>query len=136
MKLKKVFFYERKSKYRLEESEDSVDGYADMLRYDTAFVSDAHPGIVAFPVFATKYGNAGGRVTEGRWSSFGYRVTRLNADKEAEMKFSNFTPELWYTMMHPAPRKNHGRDYGRLVRVTLAEYFKAKEFDELGIEAA
>jgi len=39
----------------------------DMLRYDMAFVNDADPTLIAFPLLSSGYG---GTITRGRWDSF------------------------------------------------------------------
>lgn len=116
MKLIKTTFYK-------VEGESSY-GIDDMLRYDTAFVHDGAPGIVAFPMFRSKRGNLGGTPSHARWSSFGYRLTPLTKEPR-EMS------QDWYTTHHPRDPRTRALDYGKLEKVTLAQCLEANDIFDL-----
>lgn len=118
MKLIRKVFYRAVSHYK-----DELP--ADMLRYDVAFASEVHPGVICFPTFRTKEGNFGGQVTAARWRSFGLTLEPLKGDEPG------LIPEHWYTYRHPRAKLGGPVDYGKLEKVTLARYLQVKEPMEL-----
>jgi len=97
----------------------------DMLRYDTAFMSDNRPGIVMFPTFKTKNGNLGGKITTGRWNSFLIGLLPVRDEIPIIDPKDN-----WYTYRHP---KTGGGplDYSGLEKVPMEKYLTAKDTNEL-----
>lgn len=74
--------------------------YADMLRYDCAFVNPAWPNVVAFPTWhARGFSTARGKPTTSRWNSFGIGLSREVAipDDCWLPTFIN-DPDGWYTL--------------------------------------
>lgn len=128
MKLKKIAFFKITSRHN-----SGLPSLQDMLRYDVAFQHQERPEIIAFPIFHTKYGNLGGRITHGRWQSFGIgKMTSLGDEEARDLKFG-LQAEKWTTYVHPA-RRNGPTDYSRYVPVSLAEYLAAKDHREIGVE--
>jgi hypothetical protein len=75
----------------------------DMLRYDFAFACTEYPDYVVFPQFKTKDGTMGGRITHGRWESFGVKLMPL--DKKILDAIADHVlefPEKWKTRLHPS----------------------------------
>jgi hypothetical protein len=129
MKIGRVFFH------KVVGYEGDLQVPKDMLRYDVAFINDAHPGVVAFPVFSVpKLGAFGGKVTHGRWHSFLYVLTHhaLTGEQVRDHKLS-ITSGGWYTYRHPSIMTVYKGpvDYGSLVRVELEAYLKARDTNEL-----
>jgi len=128
MKLKNISFMRLESRFGVN---DKLPNLADMLRYDVAFQSTVSPEYVAFPVFGTKHGNLGGRITHGRWDSFGVRVKYIeDAAEQVLSQAARTKPEAWVTFRHP--RNEYGQlDYSKLAPFTLEAYLSAKDTDSL-----
>lgn len=118
MKLRKTIFFKTECGF------DNVVP-PDMLRYDTAFVNDDFPGIVAFPKFQTKYGNFGGDPTVARWGSFGVALRQAGDVPSLAMT------DAWYTYRHPRVRPHGPVDYSELVKVALTRYLAARSFEDV-----
>ena len=125
MKISRTFFFQPTTEFGREELYRAKD----MLRYDLAFISHKHPGIIAFPVFKTPRGVVGGVPTLARWRSFGITIARLVPTEEYKHGWYE-TGEEWFTERHP--RDEDGRMiYSQLVPVTLKQFLEAKTIHEL-----
>lgn len=121
MKLKRITFARVKSRYGDSEPLD----IRDMLRYDIAFQPKSDPSLVAFPVFHTRGGDLGGKITHDRWRTYGFIVTEITDPATvAGLKFG-MNREDFTTYRHVAP------DYRRLVQYTLAQYIAAPDLAAL-----
>lgn len=84
---------------------------ADMLRYDTFFVSHEHPGVLLKAIFS------GYRVhgaTEGRWESFGLNAPINLKHRLTKEEKQMLDPTQWFTF--ETDRR------GELMPITLAEF--------------
>jgi hypothetical protein len=139
VKIKNITFYRATSRHR------ELTDIQDMLRYDVAFQSKKDPSLIAFPVFGTKQGNLGGKITTGRWDSFGIKLERVDRNGQvirggnwreyqehvSEDLLTPLTIHLadWITYRHP--RVNGQIDYTLLQPVTLEQYKVAKDHHTL-----
>ncbi len=116
-KLKQVVFY--KTTREIPE---------DMLRYDCAFVSHTHPGVIAFPRLSGKHGQWGGKCTMTRWESFLVRLTPITEHNQTTMLHKDLldNPDQWYTATHP---KNYEgvTDYNKLELCSFSNYIGYKK---------
>jgi len=106
-----------------------MESIRDMLRYDLAFVHPDWPGIVAFPVFRTKYGNLGGTVTKKRWQSFAVNVGAIGLSTGGHyelVEHMNRHADSWLTYQHPTVGHNP-TDYGRLEPFSFKRYLEIKD---------
>lgn len=116
-------------KHRLGELDSDI---ADMLRYDCAFISAKHPGVVAFPTFKTRSGDLGGAVTRDRWRSFGVALELPTAtDMEIFELRDSLSKDDWYSFRHPRMKDSTQTDYGRLVKVLFEEFLKIDHPSEI-----
>jgi hypothetical protein len=115
MNMKKVIFA------RLYPLMGNASHLEDMLRYDIAFQYAEDPLLIAFPVFQTKSGNMGGRITQARWESFGVRISVVNRQETARLQ-ADLKPEEWITYRNI-------RD--ELKSFTLAQYLTVADTREL-----
>jgi hypothetical protein len=129
MKIIRATFYRAKP-YRIKWRQDDDPAVpADLLRYDTAFVNDQKPGIVAFPAFQTEQGRLGGAPTLRYWHSQFITLEHVDpfADEESWLDLSG----EWYTYRHPRKYPNGPLDYTKLEKVSLDKYRMAKSTIEL-----
>lgn len=121
MKLKKIRFLRITRKYYDGTSDKDV---ADMLRYDCAFMSEQHPDIVAFPVFKTKYGDLGGRITVDRWRSFGVKIDLHDVDGvEAFELREGLSRDKWFSYRHAKDDSGDATNFSILTKVSIDDYF-------------
>lgn len=123
MKIKKVAVFTFTSKYASQTGEPAPE---DMLRYDGAFVHDAHPGVLVFPTMQDKGGVFNRKPTFGRWQSFGITLTEVDAQRAFDIteQFKTRIDE-WYTIRRP---QGSTTDYKRF---TLREHLDAKFISDL-----
>ena len=121
MKLRRMVLYKAKTLGELPK---------DMLRYDTAFVSDKFPGVVAFCQFQSKFGINPGVPTTGRWQSFCVKLELLSADECLAISPSDMTK--FYTYQHPVT--GHVTDYGEYEKIPLERYMEAKDWREVQVK--
>jgi hypothetical protein len=126
MKIKKVVFARIRSRFGGE-----VTNIEDMLRYDLAFQHKTERGLIAFPIFQTPSGAAGGQITLARWDSFGLKATPLSRQDNLTLQ-NSMNVDDWTTYQHP--RITGPTDYNRLVRVPLARYLTAKRLEDAARE--
>ena len=102
----------------------------DMLRYDCAFISDAHPGIVAFPVFKTKHGDLGGPITVDRWRSFGVKFEPHDIDdaKAFELR-DELSRDKWHTYRHVRDDASLLMNWSKLVKTDIDDFFSDAIFE-------
>ena len=116
----------------------------DALRYDLAFVNDAHPDLVAYVSLSSGYysGNSGRALTPSGKFSSGYSFRSLKASPLASEGQRIEQPDRilvqstdlfelvesvkggrgWYTFRHPREGGEHGKvDYAKLRKVPLTE---------------
>ena len=124
------------------EAEDWHPVEPDALRYDLAFVNDAHPNFVAYVKLSSGYSSGMGTALAptGKFSS-GYSFRPLKASPLAsegqrieqpaailvdrtdlhELGESVKAARGWYTFRHPRSGEHSPVDYARLVRIPLAD---------------
>lgn len=91
------------------------DLIADMLRYDVAWVSERHPGIIAFITFAVRgSGIFKANPTVRRWESFGVSLRRIPKE---ECPVLDTARDVWVSYRHP--KGNYSFE-----QVTMTDFFK------------
>jgi hypothetical protein len=119
MKIKRLTFARIKSLFG-----DQTE-FDDMLRYDTAFQWQADPHVVVFPVFVTKHGDLGGKITTDRWRSFGFTVEPIDDQEEIDHLKFELRFEEWITRRALAPWNR------TLLAFTLASFVAAKDLEHI-----
>lgn len=123
MKVKKVSVFTFQSKFERRKDEPPPE---DMLRYDGAFINDAHPGVIVFAKMQDKHGIFNRTPTFDRWKSFGITLTEVGADKSFMIAEQfNSHPDDWYTIRRP------GSSTTEYKRFTLREHLDAKYITDL-----
>jgi hypothetical protein len=108
MKIKSFIFALVESKYR---PTNELPHLEDMLRYDSAFQDVSDPQQIMFPMFKTKTGTFGGKITYGRWDSFGVRIRETNRPNPFPIDHAK-----WVTY--------HRDVQDKLVPITLEEFLR------------
>ena len=103
MKVRKYSFYQIETTTKYPES------YADMLRYDFAFIHSLHKSKVLLPHWTSGFRSI---ITPKRWEAFGYKIVECES-------FEVTDTDNWYSYL------------SGLRSVTLGECLAAKKWDEL-----
>src|SRR5262245_30583406 len=97
-----------------------LPGIEDMLRYDLDFINREDRNLLALPLFTTRHGDLGGRLTKNRWRSFGVYVEPADPTDAARIRDNmRRWPDEWITCRHPLDEDKR-RVYEKLCFVPLS----------------
>lgn len=123
MKIQSAKSYMLMSRFGDRRSLVDTDSLADMLRYDTAFVSEGGQVVM----FISFWRGPKGKATLDRWKTFG-----VTLDLPMNHKGEDFSSgqDHWYTYQHPVDADGR-TDYGKLEKVYLSKFLASKDLDEV-----
>lgn len=102
---------------RASASDEKVGVPGDMLRYDHAFESALHPGVLVFVSYKVKgSGTYSGWPTVDRWRSFSVKLTERKDLTENIQHDLRQHGDAWFTYVHPVSSYE-------LVKKSFTEFF-------------